>query len=65
MRVTIEVCTKYSGTWKRLVREIREGLKSVEVMFEQKHERRSGEQGSKSVLGTYVVHFHPTPDFWT
>ena len=35
------------------------------VMFEQKHERRSGEQGSKSVLGTYVVHFHPTPDFWT
>lgn len=29
---TIEVCTRYSGTWKRLVREIRKGL-IVEVMF--------------------------------
>lgn len=31
----------------------------MEVMFEQKQERRPAEQGSRSILGTYVVDFPP------
>lgn len=60
----MEFCTRYSGTWKRLVREIREGF-TVEMMFQQNCERKPDKQEIENILGIYVVHFRPTPDFWT
>ena len=46
--------------WKSLIRDVKGGF-TVEVMFEQKQERRPAEQGSRSILGTYVVDFPPNP----